>query len=104
MSKNIIIPATSKKEKPVVLRGVMKDFAGGQLCYVVARRYKGKGPVRLLLHKAKADSFCYGAFGCYLVSPATLMGSATSDRKSNAARKNGKLGGRPRVKHHPANA
>lgn len=96
MSHPIVIPPCGRKEKPVVLRGIMKDFAEGQLCYVVARRYKGRGPVRLLLHKAHADSFGYGAFGCYIVSPATLMGSSTSDKKAAASKKNGRLGGRPK--------
>jgi hypothetical protein len=94
-----IIPAKPRKEKPINFSGALKDFEEGQLCYVVARRYKGKGPVRLLLHEAKAcgkDSFGYGHMRCWIVSPGTLMGSATSDRKAEAARKNGKKGGRPR--------
>ena len=39
-------------------------FTAGQLCYAVARPYKGDGPIRLILHKAEVHgggTFGYGA-------------------------------------------
>jgi len=93
------IPAAPRKEKPMKFSGSLKDFEDGQLCFVIARRYKGKGPVKLLLHEARAagkDSFGYGHLRCWLVSPGSLIGSAQSEKKAAAARRNGKKGGRPR--------
>jgi hypothetical protein len=77
------------------------DFKVGQLCYVVARRYKGTSPMRLILHEASAlgkGKFGYGGARTWVVSPGTLMGMATSDKKAEASRANGKKGGRPRNK------
>jgi hypothetical protein len=44
----------------------LKPFKEGVLCFVVARRYKGKGPYKLILHEARATDnsifeFTYGA-------------------------------------------
>lgn len=91
-------PATS--DEPMMLAGAIKDFEEGVLCYVVARRYRGHGPVKLILHVAVADGrdrFGYGIFGHYVVDPATLMGMSTSERKSAAAILNGRKGGRPKT-------
>lgn len=92
----------STKTRPIKFSGAPKDFDQGVLCFVVARRYQGKGPVRLIMHRAVAGpspgSFGYGADGHYIVSPATLMGSARSDAKAAAAIRNGRRGGRPKKK------
>jgi hypothetical protein len=84
------------KEKPMKLSGALKDFHDGMLCFVIARRYKGTGPVKMILHVAKSDSFGYGAFGHYIIHPGTLMGMSTSREKREAAAMNGRKGGRPK--------
>jgi hypothetical protein len=92
-------PFAPFKEKPMRLRGALKDFEEGMLCWVVARRHQGRGPVKLLLHVAVAegrDSFAFGSFGCYVVEPGTLMGLSTSREKAAAAAFNGRKGGRPK--------
>lgn len=81
------------------LSGALKEFEAGVLCFVVARRYQGVGPVKLILHRAQAlgpEQFGYGADGHYVVSPGTLMGMGASPAKQAAARVNGTKGGRPR--------
>jgi hypothetical protein len=91
------------KEKPMRLSGALKDFEKGVLCFVVARRYGGKGPVKLILHVAVAEglnSYGYGAFGHYVVAPGTLMGMSTSREKREAAAFNGRKGGRPAAQGH----
>lgn len=110
MSKNILppqypgAPSGATLEKPIRFRGVLRDFKDGQLCFVIARRYLGKGPVKLILHKAELSrsqpghpaSFGYGAFGHWVVSPGSLLGERT-DAQARAARINGaKSKGRPR--------
>jgi hypothetical protein len=57
--------------------------------------------MRLILHEASAlgkGKFGYGGARTWVVSPGTLMGMATSDKKAEASRANGKKGGRPRNK------
>lgn len=80
----------------------LEAFEEGQLCYVVLRKYKGNGVPTLILHEAKLlpgeDSFGYGAFRHWVVSPSKLLGMATSDKKSKSSAKNGKKGGRPKNK------
>ncbi len=99
-------PSSATLEKPIRFRGVLRDFKEGQLCFVVARRYLGKGPVKLILHAAKLGgggnrqaSFGYGAFGHWVVSPGSLVGEPRSAAQIRAARINGaKSKGRPRGK------
>jgi hypothetical protein len=84
---------------PVKSAGLLADFKDGQLCFVVARRYQGKGPVKLILHQAdvmESGGFGYGHRGCYIVSPGTLLGASVSPKKTIAARINGAKGGRPK--------
>ncbi len=79
----------------------VKTFETGQLCYVVLRRHKGKGAVKLILHEARAegkDSFFYGSMRHWVVSPATLLGMSKSSKKKSASIKNGSKGGRPTKK------
>lgn len=87
------------KQRPIHFRGVLRDFKVGQLCYVVARRYHGNGPVRLILHKVELaspeSSFGYGAFGHWIVSPGSLIASPRSKEQILASRINGAKGGRP---------
>lgn len=90
------IPSSPIAERPIKFSGALKDFEAGVLCFVVARRYQGKGPVRLILHVAKSEHFSFGAFGHYLVSPGTLAAFAKTEKKTAAARANGKKGGRPK--------
>lgn len=84
------------------LRGDLKDFGDhGILCQVIAVRYRGKGPIRLILHEVALDTkkpatYGYGHKRHWTIAPGTLMGSATSERKSAAARRNGAKGGRPK--------
>lgn len=88
--------------RPINFRGALKDFKQGQLCFVVARRYLGKGSVRLILHKAELSgpnaAYGYGCFGHWIVSAGSLMGVATSDAKAKSSAKNGRKGGRPKKK------
>ena len=46
------------------------NFKDGVLCFCLLRRYKGKGPIKLLLHEATphSDGFGYGAGRCWVVS------------------------------------
>lgn len=47
----------------------LKPFETGQLCYVVYRRHKGRGPYKLLLHEADSEKFGYGHKRCWVVEP-----------------------------------
>ncbi len=100
-SQSCIPSVRDPAPKPIKFTGLLSDFKDGQLCFVVARRYQGKGPVKLILHRAfvcKPDNgFGYGHLGAYIVSPASLMGSSKSPAKTAAARLNGVKGGRPKT-------
>jgi hypothetical protein len=97
--KQIGVPS-SVIPKPIKFTGLLSDFDGGQLCFVVARRYRGRGPVKIIMHRAAIDvpdaGFFYGHLGHYVVSAGTLMGSSRSPAKTAAARINGAKGGRPK--------
>lgn len=94
-------PSSATLEKPIRFRGVLRDFKEGQLVFAIARRYLGKGPVKLILHKVELPKpnrgFGYGAFGHWVVSPGSLVGEPRSAAQIRAARENGaKSKGRPR--------
>lgn len=77
----------------------LSEFKSGQLCYVVLRRHKGRGPLKLILHEAvpHPNGFGYGHGKAWLVSPPHLMGCSRSPKKAAAARLNGIKGGRPKT-------
>lgn len=97
------IPQPYTPPLPPRLRGELKDFGTpGLLCQVIAVRYRGKGPIKLILHEVSLDtqkpaSYGYGHKRHWTIAPGTLMGSATSDRKAAASRRNGAKGGRPKL-------
>lgn len=101
---NQIIPQASIS-KPINFTGALKDFEEGQLCYVTARRYQGKGPVKILLHEAQPTpegGFGYGHSRCWGLSPGSLIAHNRDTLKAQlASRLNGQKGGRPR-KNIPA--
>lgn len=77
----------------------LSEFKEGQLCYAVLLKYKGTGPLKIILHEAHTvpeGEFGYGAGKHWIVSPSQLMGMSTSAKKSKASKLNGKKGGRPR--------
>lgn len=99
-------PTPVIESKPIKFSGDLKAFEQGQLCYVVARRFEGKGAVKLILHEAKLGNphpdtpgynagYGYGCFRTWVISPGTLTGLSKSHCKAESARINGKLGGRP---------
>lgn len=94
----------SANERPINFTGALSDFKYGVLCQVIAVRYQGKGPVKLILHEATIieddgpGSYGYGIGRHWTVSPASLMGASTSEKKATASRRNGKLGGAPKRK------
>jgi hypothetical protein len=90
-------------EKPIHFSGCLADFSEGRLCFVIARRYQGKGPIRLILHEAAVNpegGFGYGHGQHWTVGPGTLMGGIDSAKRAQAARANGKKGGRPQKTRH----
>lgn len=76
----------------------LKPFEVGQLCFVVIRKFQGKGTPKIIMHEAKPTTggFGYGAFRTWIVSPATLMGMSRSRARAKASKINGAKGGRPR--------
>lgn len=77
----------------------LKPFEEGQLCFVVIRKYQGKGVPKIIMHEAKLTEggFGYGAFRTWVVSPATLMGMSRSRLRAKASKINGAKGGRPKL-------
>jgi hypothetical protein len=63
------IPPSTRKRTTLVPPPGFKDFQGGQLCYVVWRRFLGKGPYRLLLHEAQSNKYSFGSKKCWTAVP-----------------------------------
>ena len=95
-----MIPNT--KGDASIPRGLKKfrPFKEGVLCFVVLRKYQGKGRPVLILHRAKAKEFGYGAFGAWTAplvgikdrstaaEIGALGGKSKSAKKSAASRRN----------------
>ena len=93
--------------RPIKFSEAIKDFEKGQFCYVVARRFQGKGSVKLILYESSpvgtswfdtlleepCGPYVYGK--TWVVLPGTLSGMCRSDKKAASSRKNGIKGGRP---------
>lgn len=98
MNEHTHIPlSVANPEKPIDFKGCLADFAQPVLCAVVARRYEGTGPIRLILHEAHVTpegGFGYGHARHWNVGIGTLLGGINSESRKEAARINGKKGGR----------
>jgi hypothetical protein len=58
------------KTNPIKGRKASKpSFKKGVLCYVVLRKYQGKGRPVLIMHEAKSDHYGYGAFNTWIARP-----------------------------------
>lgn len=81
----------------------LKPFESGVLCFVVLRKYCGKGKPVLIMHEAKSDSYGYGAFRTWTTQVGATIdrnaaaaalgaagGASKSPAKIEAARRNGK--------------
>lgn len=105
MNQNPPVPLSiAAPEKPIDFKGVLSDFSEGQFCFVVARRYQGTGPIRLILHEAAPTpegGFGYGHGKHWTVGIGSLLGGIDSERRRQAARENGKKGGKPKGRPSP---
>lgn len=98
MNNSNNVPAALTYERPISYSGALSDFQEGRLCFVKAVRYQGAGPVRIILHEATISpdgkGYSYGADRHWTIGAGTLLGGIDSEKRRNAARQNGKKGGR----------